>query len=94
MKKKDREASGWNEWTAQSITDLVTAAEAGTLADDYNKLHTMCHYLTAQAAHAAWHIEAARRHPDQGGSAELSARFGEVWDRIEKSFPKVAAAAA
>jgi hypothetical protein len=93
MKKKEKESCGWNEWTEKWINDIVTATEAGTLANDLNQLRVLSGYLTAESAHAAWRIEAARRHPDQGGSSEASAAFGAIWDRVETMFPKAAAAA-
>ncbi len=94
MKKKERDASGWNEYMPRVLAERVAAAEAGTLIDDFDKLRLMSYSLTAESANAAWRIEAARRHLDQGGSAEASASFGEIWDRIEKIFPKAAAGAA
>jgi hypothetical protein len=94
MKKKERDACGWTSYEAKWIADFVAAAEAGTLIDDFHQLRLMSYRLDAASANAAWRIEAARRHPDQGGSAEASARFGEIWDRVEKSFPKADAAAA
>ena len=93
MKKKEKESCGWNEWTEKWINDIVTAAEAGTLADDLNLLKVLSNHLTAESAHASWRIEAARRHPDQGGSSDTSAAFGAIWDRVEQMFPKVEAAA-
>jgi hypothetical protein len=94
MKKKEREACGWNEWWDKSVNDILEAAQAGTLVDNHRLLQTLSGYLKAESAHAAWRIEAARRHPDQGGSVEASAVFGAVWDRVEKTFPAARAATA
>jgi hypothetical protein len=84
----------WNPYTDKRINDVVAAAQAGTLIDNYQLLQSLSCFLTSESAHAAWRIEAARRHPDQGGSIEASKTFGEVWDRVEKSFPAAQTAAA
>jgi hypothetical protein len=94
MKKQDREASGWNEYGEIWINKAVVAAQDGTLVDNPQLLNNLAYTLTAESAHAAWRIEAARRHPDQGGSAESSAAFGAVWDRAEKLFEAAKATAA
>ena len=92
MKKKERDACGWNEWTEKWVDKIFAAAQDGTLVDNANLLFTLSSHLKAESAHAAWRVEAARRHPDQGGSVEASAVFGAVWDRVEKAFPKAATA--
>lgn len=89
MKKREREKSNWQESTLNSLNKI---AEAG--ASDIWDMNTLARCLTPKAAHAAWRIEAARRHPDSGGSAEASAIFGAIWDRIEKSLAPVEPAAA
>lgn len=94
MKKREREACGWNKWTEKWIDDILAAAQAGTLVDDYHKLQVLSVHLAAGSAHAAWRIEAARRHPDQGGSAESSAVFGAVWDKLKPTLEKKTQAAA
>jgi hypothetical protein len=93
MKKKDRKACGWDEYGEKVANDILAAAEAGTLVDDHRLLSVLSYRLKAESAHAAWRIEAARRHPDQGGSVEASASFGAVWDKVEALFPKAAATA-
>ena len=88
MKKKERDTCGWNEWSEKGVNDILAAAQDGTLIDNLHLLTILSGRLTAESAHAAWRIEAAMRHPDQGGSTEASAMFGEIWDRVEKMFPK------
>lgn len=94
MNRKKQESCRWNEYEPKWRDGFVTAAEAGTLADDFSQLQMMAGRLTAESAHAAWRIEAARRHPDHGGSSEASATFGAIWDRVEKTLPKATEAAA
>jgi hypothetical protein len=84
MKTKERQSCSWNEWTAKYVNELDVKA----LIEDTDKLLQFAHHLKAESAHAAWRIEAARRHPDQGGSPEAAAAFNTVWDRVEKRFPK------
>jgi hypothetical protein len=88
MKKKEREACGWTSYAEKTVNDILAAAQDGTLADNCSMLFQLSYYLKAESAHAAWRVEAARRHPDQGGSTEASATFGAVWERVEKMFPK------
>jgi hypothetical protein len=90
MKKKEQAAYSWTPMVGGWVTDILNMAEAETLVDNYCMLNILGRYMTAESAHAAWRVEAARRHPDQGGSTEASAAFGAVWDRVEKAFPKAA----
>jgi hypothetical protein len=71
MKRKEKDACGWNEYGAKWLADFVAEAEAGTLIDSFHQLRLMSYRLTAESANAAWRIEAARRHPEPrwvGGS--------------------------
>ena len=63
MKKKEREACGWNEWTEKWVTDILAAAEAGTLVDNYHMLQVLAGHLKAESAHAAWRLEASTASP-------------------------------
>jgi hypothetical protein len=86
MKKREQEKCGWFPSSATMLgryVEKVTERQQLT----FDELATVRYYLTATAAHAGWRIEAARRHPDQGGSAEASSVFGEIWDRLEKILP-------
>jgi hypothetical protein len=61
---------------------------------DLSDLTRLATYMTAGAAHKAWCIEAARRHPDHGGDPQSSATFGAVWDRVKPLFGDAKTAAA